>query len=242
MDPRDVARQEQAWLDGLQKAVAKGTDQALIRPRDLKRISGLGEGTGRKADELMGDLLARSAEAGLPSVACKKGCSFCCQIRVVANPVEIIRLAQYVQETFTPEERNALQSRLEDYVRDVDPRDNDDDFRYRCPMLVDRACSVHPARPIACRMHHSMDAQKCEAMYDRHERVGVPHVEQIFRVVLPIFRGLGDGVTRNGYRSGRISLHHGLWAALQEGAVDRWLGGKDIFRGMEMPIPPGRQP
>src|SRR6478752_1022498 len=50
--------------------------------------------------------------SGDNETACSKGCSYCCHMRVVVTAPEVLRIAAFVEETFSVEERAALTRRV----------------------------------------------------------------------------------------------------------------------------------
>src|SRR5690606_1183681 len=44
-----------------------------------------------------------------------------------------------------------------------------------CPLLVDNACSMYPARPFNCRAYHSLDRDACLASFNHPEDPGLTH-------------------------------------------------------------------
>ena len=45
-------------------------------------------------------------------MACMKGCSYCCHLRVTVKPHEVFAISDYVERTFSGIERAALTVRL----------------------------------------------------------------------------------------------------------------------------------
>lgn len=85
------------------------------------------------------DSLIRHIEKKYPGeIACKKGCDSCCKF-LSLFPVE----AFAISEAFTrlPEEtKNTI-------VQQLRQKEG------ACPLLIDNACLLYPARPVICRTH-----------------------------------------------------------------------------------------
>ncbi len=79
-------------------------------------------------------------------LACRKGCAFCCHQHVSAHAIEVFALARRFRAPVpAPAGRT-------------------------CALLGrDSACTVHTARPMACRMVVSVDARACEASLLGHD-------------------------------------------------------------------------
>src|SRR6478672_4308333 len=52
------------------------------------------------------------AASGNCHSACSKGCSHCCHMRAVLTAPEVLRIAAFIEETFSVEERAALARRV----------------------------------------------------------------------------------------------------------------------------------
>ena len=78
------------------------------------------------------------AAVGDSRTACSKGCSYCCHMRVVLTAPEVLRIAAFVEETFSVEERVALARRVA--ATDEQTRGMSDEAwgraRLPCPLLV----------------------------------------------------------------------------------------------------------
>lgn len=80
--------------------------------------------------------------------ACKEGCSFCCYMPTMIYEHEAERLA-YASG------RNVAQLSVKPVSRALE-----DAKRYSgtaCPFLKEGKCSVYDARPLICRLHHSLN-------------------------------------------------------------------------------------
>lgn len=81
-------------------------------------------------------------EAAAHFVACRKGCSHCCNISVVITEFEAKKLAK-------------VSGRKPARVRKTAQRDTlvKKHFGVPCPFLKDNLCSIYEHRPFACRTH-----------------------------------------------------------------------------------------
>lgn len=92
-------------------------------------------------------------------VACRKGCAWCCTVRVTATAPEIFNAARHIRAE-KPEligrltAENRLTQGLENVARA--------DLRRWCPLLSsDQSCSIYEVRPNACRSVMAPDAAFC---------------------------------------------------------------------------------
>lgn len=99
--------------------------------------------------------------------ACKAGCSYCCHIRVVAQPHEIFHLATFMQEHFAPEQIRRALDQARDNRKRIDPLTVAEHIATNipCPLLEDGRCSAYQARPAKCRSYHSLNVKVCEAAH-----------------------------------------------------------------------------
>jgi len=103
--------------------------------------------------EAMAPLLLATALAG--QHACRSGCDHCCHLPVGICFGEAQRLAEAVRDL--PQ----LAHRVTEEARATASLSWSDLVGRPCPLLVDRTCSVHTARPLPCRALASTDAEAC---------------------------------------------------------------------------------
>ncbi len=151
-------------------------------------------------------------------LACAKGCSSCCitQSDIPLYPLELQGLIWYVTERFTGPDREVLKNNLQNFESDKS-----------CPYLIEGACSIHPMRPMACRLFNVFDIP-CkdgeDPFHTRREDVMDPvkkYVDQAFFIMLPYhgiekesdrIRFVDDGEMHKMVRE----LHGCNWKALAE--------------------------
>jgi hypothetical protein len=187
----------------------------------------------RVTDDMMNGCLKSGTK--LP---CKKGCFWCCFLRVRATPLEVICIVDYLRSHLKPGELSELHRRL---VRtDEITRGMDGIQRVRakmpCPLVLDGKCLTYPARPIACRFYHSLNLSDCEASLDKDGgSVTIRH--DISHLSMGIFAGLTEGLRAVGLQTRLLELTAGLRIAMDEpgsGLAKRWLSGEPAFAGAEI--------
>jgi Fe-S-cluster containining protein len=169
--------------------------------------------------------------AGLPDLACRKGCPSCCTLRVTATAPEIFQLAYYVRRIDASPGGAPidLPKRIAQANRATNGRGESERMALRrpCPFILRGVCIVHPVRPLACRGHASFDRTACaRAVSGRDVEVPVsePHLN---------LRGLVQNAMQSALRGagvawGLYELNHGLVLALTaEERQAAWIKGCD---------------
>jgi Fe-S-cluster containining protein len=204
---------------------------------------------GRSARELVravADTATTDAEAGARQMSdqlpltrrllpvCQSGCSYCCKSAVFASTPEILRIADYVKETRTPEELVALRARAEDTAQriaafDIEARAA---ARIPCPLLDDATgrCGVYEVRPVACRAYHSGSVEACKKGFDAGEASPMlPMNPALFHVAHAYSFGMMTACAASGVDPGPYDLAVSLPAALAEDLSERWAAGERVL-------------
>lgn len=121
------------------------------------------EDRARRMLEITDDLAGKVARKAI----CRRGCSYCCHQSVIVSSWEAKRIARFTG-------RAARQFRAPQRGDDLHPTQR----RYLgipCPFLKRGECSVYAVRPMACRMHFSMEADPapCNIANDPGGRVAL---------------------------------------------------------------------
>src|SRR4030042_35120 len=123
--------------------------------------------------------LIESANPLPQPIACQAGCHFCCFNQVELTPPEALFLGQYVEQHFSDGEKQELLAQIS---RSLDLKAGKNKIEMAkirqelpCPLLRDRRCSAHPARPLMCRAMHSLDAGQCQAALANRDLTSPPH-------------------------------------------------------------------
>jgi uncharacterized protein len=117
-------------------------------------------------------------------LACGKGCGNCClhQKDLPLYPHELVGIYWYVSEKMVLPGRDVLRDRLAH-----------SEAGEACPFLIDKACSIHPVRPIGCRQFNVFTAPCApgeDPFYTRRDDVLMPvaeYTDRAFGAVLPFY-------------------------------------------------------
>jgi Fe-S-cluster containining protein len=113
-------------------------------------------------------VLDASVRAHAVPIACRRGCDYCCHLRLTVQPYEAFALATWLRRNFSAERLAEVMARLRDNAQrtramGVESRKRSN---MRCSLLGDDgACTAYEARPAQCRRYHSMRVETCETFF-----------------------------------------------------------------------------
>jgi len=200
----------------------------LSQARDRDTAVKLTFGAGQRAD--------RTFLPVFQSVACKPGCAFCCRgVRVDATAPEALTIVRGFRETMSKEHIAVIVDHVKRHAALVRSMTLEERYRARvpCPMLDQTSdrCLVHDARPMSCRVHHSLDAADCEAaLLHPDERRGIPRYPDVMSAHEAMILGQRKALAAEklDFRSFELSL--ALEVAFEhEDAAERWANGERVF-------------
>lgn len=212
---------------------AKSAEQicSLMRVLHGLVVDGRQLGSVRGAMSFLFDNLSKSIQQAPDNlIACRKGCSHCCNTWVSATAPEVFFIADMIRRSHRPLEeittlaQSTRKLDIAERGRRVTP----------CPLLEDGSCSAYVARPFSCRTATSTDAALCKRGYIDLSGEEIP---QSMYFVLQrsgytmAFWGAFEkaGLPLKGYE-----FNEALELALTtENAEQRWLSGEDIFADVQ---------
>ncbi|HXQ51213.1 MAG TPA: YkgJ family cysteine cluster protein [Stellaceae bacterium] len=200
-----------AFLRGRIRAVLVRASHGRSLARMLDAIDALGAECAQKFETALAQAAARDPARGaeLRSIACRRGCAFCCHVEVDVTPLEAIRLAR----------------RAPGHAAAPAPQRH-----APCPLLVEGACSQYEARPYACRAVFSPDAGRCEQGFLADQAVAVPSLDWPRYLASGYITGEIAALDDLGLASHMVVLRRALAVlSADPDAVPRWLNGADIF-------------
>lgn len=124
----------------------------------LAALAAAVKGCGEAAEEVC---------AGRP-MACAPGCPSCCVLNVAVLLPEAVLVARRLLATLPPAELRQLQGELAAHRSSTRWMDDEERIlkRAACPFLDGYgSCSIHEARPLACRAAASLDADCCRSAF-----------------------------------------------------------------------------
>src|SRR4051812_504907 len=166
--------------------------------------------------QLQADVIARERV----HIACERGCSYCCHLRVEIRPHEAFVLARHVQSRFTAAQRVELLARLQATLQRIAPLSAAQHIRagIPCALLVDGTCSAYEGRPATCRKYYSVSVATCRAAF--HD-TAAPLTGELEHEALrlagnAVSLGYAKGLEDAGYDTTLYELHFALYKALTD--------------------------
>jgi Fe-S-cluster containining protein len=186
------------------------------------------------SDAMDARLAGTWAESGL-TPACSRGCRWCCTVRVMATVPEVIRLVTYARAALAPEELARVEARaMANAAQTHGSTALGYPPRLECAFLDEGgACTVHPARPLACRREHAVDVSQCKAGYDLAAPGRDHPIDRLLaairtsNVVLDTYQ---RGLTGAGVDAAPYELQEAAHIAFSDpDAIAGWLEGRPTF-------------
>jgi len=167
---------------------------------------------------------ARIASApDVGTLACGAGCSWCCYFTVDVRPVEVFRILDFVEQSFTAEEKTRLYAEVRANRALLEKLDDDERVtrNLKCPFLREGRCSIYAARPQSCRNYHATNVAGCQQSYEEPDNLDIdpdfaPYVYQAGGAHVEAF---SNAMSEAGYDVNAYELNGALDAAVSDPAA-----------------------
>lgn len=178
------------------------------------------------------ELSAKATPSKL-DIACRKGCSYCCYTQVSATAPELFLIARTL-ETAKPGKAPPRDAVLAGAARTaglgVEGRFGK---KIPCALLAENACSMYAERPTVCRQVTSTNLAACLDEYEGRDFNGDMVVSRLYLDHARNCRiPLQAALISLDLPLASYELGAGLTAALETGAEEAWLSGRDTFQGV----------
>ena len=178
-----------------------------------------------------------AAASDVGSLACRAGCNWCCYFTVDVRAVEVFRILDVVETSFTPEEKARVYSEIRVNSAALGKLGEGERVtrNLKCPFLNEGRCTIYVARPQSCRNYHATNVAGCQQSYEEPDNLDIdpdfaPGVYQAGTAHVEAVSGaLGDA----GYDVNAYELNGALDAALSDaGARGRFEARLQPFVGL----------
>ena len=169
-------------------------------------------------------------------LACDRGCSYCCSMRVEVHPYEAFRLADWLRRNFSAERLAGVIQRLRANVERSRPLGRQGRALASIPCALlgdDGACTAYEARPAICRRYHSTDVARCKTFHDAPDpAVLAASHDALLHNASVIITQARHAVRAAGLNDEPEDMNFALLEALENPkAFRRWKDGKAPFPG-----------
>ncbi|MBS0319049.1 MAG: YkgJ family cysteine cluster protein [Proteobacteria bacterium] len=173
------------------------------------------------------------ADTGV-ALACAKGCSYCCHLRVEIRAHDAFVLAHHLRTQFSLGQQAAALARIEANLHRIAELTPEQHVRagIPCALLEDGACSAYAGRPATCRKYYSVSVDTCRNAYNDTAAplTGEIQDETVRLAGNAVALGYAKGLEDAGYDTTLYELHFALHAALTQPKADkRYRQGKRPF-------------
>ena len=167
------------------------------------------------------------------TLACERGCNYCCHQRVEIRPYEAFVLAEHIRARMTAQQADVVIRLAANRARiaPLTPLQHTQ-AGIACALLVDGACSVYEARPAACRKYYSLSVETCRNAFEHPaEPLTGPLEDDNLRLAgNAVALGYAREVEESGRDADRYELHGALLEALENPkSSKRYRAGKKAF-------------
>jgi Fe-S-cluster containining protein len=196
----------------------------LTQERELARDEIRSEGPQRALERSQRRHDARIAAApDVGTLACGAGCSWCCYFTVDVRPVEVFRILEVIEQTFSAAEKERVYSEVRANSALLKGLDEDERVtrNLKCPFLNEGRCTIYSARPQSCRNYHATDVAGCQQSYEEPDNLDIdpdfaPYVYQAGGAHVEAFSA---AMSDAGYDVSAYELNGALEAALSDPAA-----------------------
>jgi Fe-S-cluster containining protein len=111
----------------------------------------------------------------ISTLACRAGCTWCCHFSVDVRAIEVFAILDFVERTFTPEDKARVFAEIRANSVALDQLDEFERMRrnVKCPFLSQGRCSIYTVRPQTCRNYHATSAVGCQQSYEDPDNLDI---------------------------------------------------------------------
>ena len=178
-----------------------------------------------------------AAAPDVGTLACRSGCTWCCYFTVDVRAAEVFRILDFVQQSFTPEEKARVYGEVR--ANSVVLRKLGEGERVtrnvKCPFLNEGRCTAYAARPQSCRNYHATNVAGCRQSYEEPENLDIDpdFAPGVYQAGGAHVEAVSAAMREAGYDVNAYELNCALDAALSDpGARERFESRLKPFAGL----------
>jgi Fe-S-cluster containining protein len=168
-----------------------------------------------------------AAAPDVATLACRAGCTWCCYFTVDVRAVEVFRILDFVEQSFTPAEKARVYAEVRANSLALSTLNEDERVtrNVKCPFLSEGRCTIYAVRPQSCRNYHATNVAGCRQSYEEPGNLDIdpdfaPGVYQAGGAHVEAF---SNALSEAGYDVNAYELNCAVNAALAEpGARERF--------------------
>jgi len=171
------------------------------------------------------------------TLACRAGCTWCCYFTVDARAVEVFRILEFVDRSFTAEEKARVHAEVRANAALLKSLDEDERVtrNLKCPFLGNGRCTIYAARPQTCRNYHATNVAGCQKAYEEpgNEDIDPEFAPLVYQAGTAHVEAFSSALQDAGYDVKVYELNCALDAALsQPEARARFESQRTPFKGL----------
>lgn len=178
-----------------------------------------------------------AAAPDVGTLACRASCTWCCYFTVDVRAVEAFSILDFVEESFTAEEKARVYAEV--HANSAALKSMAEDERVtrniKCPFLSEGRCTIYSARPQSCRNYHATNVAGCQQSYEEPENLDIDpdFAPGVYQAGGAHVEAVSSTMREAGYDVKAYELNCALDAALSEpGARERFESGLQPFTGL----------
>jgi len=211
-------------------------EQTLQTVQNDLEINGINR---RSLQILMDQFVSNLTDLPLGS-ACKKGCAYCCHLKVGASIPEVIVIYGFLE---SHSDSVQIQDCIKRILQPEIYEDHHNETHYSakqspCPFLnynKGGECLIYIYRPFSCRAYHSLDVSSCKEGFNADEDVSIPCYPN-FKAFTDVYSTIfTQAMKQNGLCSDHVIFVKALKILFKEtNTVHKWLMGEDVFQSVRL--------
>ena len=161
-----------------------------------------------------------AAAPDVGTLACRAGCTWCCYFTVDVRAVEVFRILDFVEQSFTCEEKARVYAEVR--ANSAALRKLNEGERVtrnlKCPFLNEGRCTVYEARPQSCRNYHATSVAGCRQSYEEPKNLDIDpdFAPGVYQAGGAHVEAVSTAMREAGYDVNAYELNCALDAALSE--------------------------